>query len=47
MLKHGSSMWECSQHINNAAEDVLTYILLPNLIWKVGKVEGKCDSVLV
>lgn len=45
MLRSGSSTWECSQYINAAAEDVLTYILLPNLVWKVGKVEAAIRKI--
>jgi len=35
MLRYGAVNWECSAHINAAAEEVLTRILLPNLVWKV------------
>lgn len=40
MLRHGALHWECSAHINAAAEEVLTRILLPNLVWKAGRVES-------
>ncbi len=40
MLRHGASHWECGIHVNAAAEGLLTLMLMPNLVWRAGRVEA-------
>ena len=45
LIRAGTSNWECSQHIANASELIIRHIIIPNLIWRVGKVEGTVRKV--
>jgi hypothetical protein len=35
MLRSGAEKWECGKYINEAADEILQNIIIPNLVWKV------------
>jgi len=45
LIRAGTTNWECSQHIANASESIIKHVLIPNLIWRVGRVEGTVRKV--
>ena len=44
-LKAGSANWECGHHISEGAETIVKEILLPNLVWRIGRVEATVRKV--
>lgn len=44
-IRTGIAHWECSAHIAAAAQYVIKHILVPNLIWRVGRVEATIRKV--
>jgi hypothetical protein len=40
MVRSGSSDWECSAHIAEGAQRLLCNAIIPNLIWRIGRVEA-------
>jgi dynein assembly factor 5 len=44
-IRGGAADWECSPHMAVASEKVIKEVLLPNLIWRVGKVEATIRKV--
>eukprot|EP01034_Spumella_vulgaris_P021360 gene21362-27390_t len=44
-IRSGAADWACSTHMAAASEKVIKDILLPNLIWRVGKVEATVRKV--
>lgn len=44
-LRAGALDWTCSSHIADAANSVVKEIILPNLIWRSGKVEATVRKV--
>lgn len=33
----GTANWECSQHIAAASATIIRHMIVPNLVWRVGK----------
>ena len=45
LVRAGSSDWQCGPHVSAACERILLKALVPNLIWRVGRVEGTVRKV--
>jgi dynein assembly factor 5 len=45
MIRLGASDWACGTHIGAACECLITQILIPNLVWRVGRVEATVRKV--
>ena len=39
-LRSGSTDWSCSQALAAAVEPLVSTVLLPNLVWRSGRVEA-------
>jgi dynein assembly factor 5 len=44
-IRLGAANWECGQHIADSAELIIKEIVVPNLIWRIGRVEGTVRKV--
>lgn len=45
LVRAGAADWECGRPISEACETVLRCIVVPNLVWKVGRVEATVRKV--
>ena len=45
MIREGTANWECSAFIAASCERIIRTIVVPNLIWKVGRVEATVRKV--
>jgi hypothetical protein len=45
IIRFGTSDWECGQYITQAYDPLFQFILIPNLIWHVGRVEATIRKV--
>jgi hypothetical protein len=41
----GTANWECSQHIAAASGTIIKRVIVPNLVWRVGRVEATVRKV--
>jgi dynein assembly factor 5 len=44
-IRHGAANWECSRFLADAFERLMKQIVIPNLSWKVGRVEATVRKV--
>ena len=45
MVRAGAADWKCGQHIAAACERLLCKAIVPNLVWRVGRVEATVRKV--
>ena len=45
LLRNGSSDWECSGYIAGCCDTLIDQALIPNLVWRAGRVEGVARKV--
>ncbi|KAJ1431238.1 armadillo-type protein [Ochromonadaceae sp. CCMP2298] len=45
LIRAGTAQWECSQHIAAASAEIIRAIVVPNLVWRVGRVEATVRKV--
>lgn len=45
LLRNGSSDWECGAHISACCDHIIEKALIPNLVWRAGRVEGVARKV--
>ena len=45
MIRQGSSNWEASPYIAAASQTIIQDILIPNLVWRAGRVEATIRKV--
>ena len=44
-IRAGADDWQCGAYISEAAEGIVKEIIVPNLIWKIGRVEATVRKV--
>eukprot|EP00600_Ochromonadales_sp_CCMP1393_P002334 CAMPEP_0174981508 /NCGR_PEP_ID=MMETSP0004_2-20121128/15932_1 /TAXON_ID=420556 /ORGANISM="Ochromonas sp., Strain CCMP1393" /LENGTH=1148 /DNA_ID=CAMNT_0016233267 /DNA_START=13 /DNA_END=3459 /DNA_ORIENTATION=- len=47
LIRAGTADWECSQYIATASADIIRHIVVPNLVWRVGRVEATVRKVAI
>ena len=47
LIRQGSADWECGRFISGACEGIIADIVLPNLVWRVGRVEATVRKVVL
>ena len=47
LVRYGTEHWECGQYVTAAAERILKDIIVPNLVWRAGRVEGTLRKVAI
>ena len=47
LISAGSLDWECGIHISASSEQIMLKMLLPNLVWRVGRVETMIRKVIL
>lgn len=45
LIRNGSENWECSSHLSACVEDIMKVGLVPNLVWRIGRVESTVRKV--
>ena len=45
LLRSGSADWKCGQFIGTAGENIIRKAVLPNLVWRVGRVDATIRKV--
>ena len=45
LVRSGNDDWQCAQYIGAAAEVILSDAVVPNLVWRVGRVEATIRKV--
>jgi hypothetical protein len=45
LVRKGSALWEASAYIADASESIILHILVPNMVWRSGRVEATVRKV--